>query len=96
MQGQFWESTIASPECGEMAGNPLSVLVLIGLGLDELSTSPLMLPEVKSIIRSTTYNFARKVAAKVMRMRSGQEVRRYLEQVLKEKFPDISATEMIG
>ena len=82
--------------CGEMAGNPLSVLVLIGLGLDELSTSPLMLPEVKSIIRSTTYNFARKVAAKAMRMRSGQEVRRYLEQVLKEKFPDISATEMIA
>ena len=42
--------------CGEMAGNPLAVLVLIGLGLDELSTSPVMLPEVKSIIRSTTYN----------------------------------------
>lgn len=82
--------------CGEMAGNPLTVLVLIGLGLDELSTSPLMLPEVKSIIRSTTYNFARKVAAKTLRMRSGQEVRRYLEQVFKEKFPDISATEMIG
>jgi phosphotransferase system enzyme I (PtsI) len=82
--------------CGEMAGNPLAVLVLIGLGLDELSTSPLMLPEIKSIIRSTTYNFARKVAAKAMRMRSGQEVRRYLEGVFKEKFPDISASEMIG
>jgi phosphotransferase system enzyme I (PtsI) len=82
--------------CGEMAGNPLAVLVLIGLGLDELSTSPLMLPEVKSIIRSTTYNFARKVATKALRMRSGQEVRRYLEGVLKEKFPDISASEMIG
>ena len=55
-----------------------------------------MLPEVKSIIRSTTYNFARKVAARAMRMRSGQEVRRYLEGVFKEKFPDISASEMIG
>jgi phosphotransferase system enzyme I (PtsI) len=82
--------------CGEMAGNPLSVIVLIGLGLDELSTSPLMLPEVKSIIRSTTYSFARKVAAKALRLSSGPEVRRYLEQVFKERFPDISATEMIG
>jgi phosphotransferase system enzyme I (PtsI) len=82
--------------CGEMAGNPLSVLLLIGLGLDELSTSPLVLPEVKSIIRSTTYGYARKVAARAMAMRTGPEVRRYLEQIFAKKFPEISATEMIS
>lgn len=82
--------------CGEMAGNPLAVPLLVGLGLDELSTSPLMLPEVKSIIRSTTYGFAKKLAAKAMRMRTGPEVRRYLEQVFRQKFPDLSAAEMIS
>jgi len=81
--------------CGEMAGDPLSVLLLIGLGLNEISTSPLMLPEVKSIIRSTSYNSARKVVSRALDMETGPEVRRYLEQIFKRKYPEISATEMI-
>ena len=81
--------------CGEMAGDPLSVLILIGLGLNELSTSPLMLPEVKSIIRSTSYNYARKVAQRAMSKRTGPEVRRYLETIFRKRFPEISETEMI-
>jgi phosphotransferase system enzyme I (PtsI) len=81
--------------CGEMAGDPLSVLLLIGMGLSELSTSPLMLPEVKSIIRSTSYNSARKVVTRALDMQTGPEVRRYLEQIFKRKYPEISATEMI-
>lgn len=82
--------------CGEMAGNPLCVLLLIGFGLDELSSSPLMLPEIKSIIRSMTYSSARKLVQKVLRMKTGSEVRRCLEQVFTERFPEISATEMIS
>ena len=82
--------------CGEMAGDPLSVLLLIGLGLSELSTSPLMLPEVKSIIRATSYNSARKVVSRALDMQTGPEVRRYLEQIFKRKYPEISATEMIA
>ncbi|MFH1502892.1 MAG: phosphoenolpyruvate--protein phosphotransferase [Candidatus Eisenbacteria bacterium] len=81
--------------CGEMAGNPLAVLLLIGLGLDELSTSPLMLPEVKSIIRATSYNSARKTLLKAMGMKTGSEVRRYLEGIFRKKYPEISATELI-
>jgi len=81
--------------CGEMAGDPLSVLLLIGMGLNELSTSPLMLPEVKSIIRATSYNSARKVVTRALDMQTGPEVRRYLEQIFKRKYPEISATEMI-
>ncbi|MBD3348656.1 MAG: phosphoenolpyruvate--protein phosphotransferase [Candidatus Eisenbacteria bacterium] len=82
--------------CGEMAGNPLSVLLLIGLGLDELSTSPLMLPEVKSIVRSTSYNSARKTLQKALNMKTGSEVRRYLEGIFRKRYPEISATELIG
>jgi phosphotransferase system enzyme I (PtsI) len=82
--------------CGEMAGDPLAVLLLIGMGLDELSTSPLMLPEVKSIIRSTSYRSARKTLAKALEMTTGSEVRRHLEQIFKKRYPEISATEMIS
>lgn len=82
--------------CGEMAGNPLSVILLIGLGLDELSASPFILPEVKSIVRSTSYSSARKTLLKAMNMSTGSDVRRYLEAILRKKYPEISATEMIS
>ena len=81
--------------CGEMAGDPLAVLLLLGLGLDQLSTSPVMLPEIKSIVRSTSYNYARRIAARALRFRTGPDVRRYLEQIFRREFPEISATEMI-
>jgi phosphotransferase system enzyme I (PtsI) len=82
--------------CGEMAGNPLSVLLLIGLGLDGFSTSPLMLPEVKSIVRATSYASARKTLLKAMNMKTGSEVRRYLEGIFRKRYPEISATELIS
>ncbi|MBN2564918.1 MAG: phosphoenolpyruvate--protein phosphotransferase [Candidatus Eisenbacteria bacterium] len=82
--------------CGEMAGDPLSALLLIGLGLDELSTSPALVPEIKSVIRSTSYGYARRIFAKAVKMRTGSEVRRYLEQIFRVKFPEISETEMIS
>jgi phosphotransferase system enzyme I (PtsI) len=81
--------------CGEMAGDPLAVLVLLGLGLDQLSTSPVMLPEIKSIVRSTSHAYARKVASRALRFRTGADVRRYLEQIFRKEFPEISETEMI-
>lgn len=81
--------------CGEMAGDPLAVLVLLGLGIDQLSTSPVMLPEIKSIIRSTSHAYAKKVASRALRFRTGADVRRYLEQVFRKQFPEISETEML-
>lgn len=81
--------------CGEMAGDPLATLLLIGFGLDELSTSPAVLPEIKSIIRSTSYSYARRVLGKALKMRTGSDVRRYLEQIFKVKFPEITETEMM-
>jgi len=40
--------------CGEMAGDPRAIPVLLGLGLDEFSMSPAALPKAREIIRSLT------------------------------------------
>ncbi|MEE8359920.1 MAG: phosphoenolpyruvate--protein phosphotransferase, partial [Candidatus Omnitrophota bacterium] len=40
--------------CGEMAGDPSWALLLLGMGLDEFSTSPMVLPEIKKVIRAVT------------------------------------------
>ena len=82
--------------CGEMAGDPLATLLLVGLGLDGFSAAPAVVPEIKSIIRSTSYSYARRVTAKALKMKTGSEVRRYLEQIFRVRFPEISETEMIS
>jgi phosphotransferase system enzyme I (PtsI) len=46
------EAGIPVSVCGEMAANPLSVPILIGLGIDELSGTPAAIPVVKEIIRA--------------------------------------------
>ena len=73
--------------CGEMAGDPLATVLLIGLGLNRLSLSPGLIPEVKEIIRSTDSAQARRVADVCLRMETGREVKAYLEEVAGESLP---------
>ena len=70
-----------------MAGDPLATVLLIGLGLNRLSLSPGLIPEVKEIIRSTDSAQARRVADACLRMETGREVKAYLEEVAGESLP---------
>jgi phosphotransferase system enzyme I (PtsI) len=49
--------------CGEMAGDPIYVPLLLGLGIDALSMTPTLLPSVKFLIRAMKLEDARKLAA---------------------------------
>ena len=49
--------------CGEMAGDPVMVPLLIGLGVDSLSMSPSVLPSVKFVVQNMTMPEAKKIAA---------------------------------
>ncbi|MCD7895971.1 MAG: phosphoenolpyruvate--protein phosphotransferase [Planctomycetaceae bacterium] len=64
--------------CGEMAGDPMFVLFLLGLGLRNFSVSPPQIPEVKKIIRTSSLESARKVADSVMSLSSARDVRNCL------------------
>ena len=75
--------------CGEMAGDPLATILLLGLGLDEFSVVPNVLPEIKKIIRSVKYKEAKKIAKHVMTLETEDEVKAYLRGIMKDKFPDI-------
>ena len=70
--------------CGEMAGNPYSALLLVGLGVDELSASPTSIPGIKKIIRSISYSHAREVADKVLALNSVGRIKNYLAQQVQE------------
>jgi phosphotransferase system enzyme I (PtsI) len=75
--------------CGEMAGDPLATVLLVGLGLDEFSVIPSVLPEIKKIIRSIRYKDARRVAEKALTMNSPEEIRAYLSTIIRNQLPEI-------
>jgi len=70
--------------CGEMAGDPAAALLLVGLGLDELSMSPSSMPIIKKIVRSVSLQDAEKTAAHAMTLSSADEIQTYCEEALKE------------
>jgi phosphoenolpyruvate-protein phosphotransferase len=61
--------------CGEMAADPLATVLLVGLGFDELSVSPFLLPEVKTVVRSISFADARAVADEALGLESATAVR---------------------
>jgi phosphotransferase system enzyme I (PtsI) len=74
--------------CGEMAGDPLYALVLVGLGFDELSMAPGSIPMMKRIIRSVTYGQAFEVAQRMFGCATAREVESLLRQEMRARFPE--------
>ena len=69
--------------CGEMAGDPASALLLLGLGVDSLSMTPSSLPRVKWTIRSFTMQQARGLADKALKIDNEADTHRLLNRALK-------------
>ncbi|HEY3346941.1 MAG TPA: phosphoenolpyruvate--protein phosphotransferase [Nitrospirota bacterium] len=78
--------------CGEMAGEPLYSLVLMGLGFDELSMTPYSIPRMKKIIRQSTMAEAVELAKRALEFATAEESRNFVVQYMAERFPeDISS-----
>ncbi|MCB1045933.1 MAG: phosphoenolpyruvate--protein phosphotransferase [Calditrichaeota bacterium] len=73
--------------CGELAGDPSATMLLVGLGLDELSVSPVILPEIKMLIRSMSQKEARQLTRRIMALDSAEEIARTCQQCMRERFP---------
>ncbi|MCE5255921.1 MAG: phosphoenolpyruvate--protein phosphotransferase, partial [Spirochaetaceae bacterium] len=69
--------------CGEMAADPASAVLLVGLGLRELSMSAVSIPAVKSLLLATKIDEAEAVACSVMKMTSSSQVTAYISNRFK-------------
>ncbi len=74
--------------CGEMAGEPLYIPILLGLGLDELSMNPMSIPRVKRIIRMASHKKAKKFLTKVFALNTTEEINTYVKQEMFQLFSD--------
>ena len=72
--------------CGEMAGDPLAAVVLLGLGLDVFSMSSFTIPEVKKIIRTVSMWEAEELVGIVSEMKSYVEIDSYVQEWMRERF----------
>jgi phosphoenolpyruvate-protein kinase (PTS system EI component) len=61
--------------CGELAGDPQGIPILLGLGLDEFSMAPSLIPRAKAIIRTWTMSQSQELANTAVNLDSAEAVR---------------------
>jgi phosphotransferase system enzyme I (PtsI) len=83
------KTEVAVNVCGEMSGEPLYTLVLLGLGIRQLSITPHHIPEIKKVIRSITMDEATQVAREVMRLETARDVNNYLREQTRRVLPEV-------
>jgi len=74
--------------CGEMSGDPLFTVLLLGMGLREFSVTPAIILEIKKIIRSVTVGEAEEVAKTVFELKTPAEITRFLREKTSHIIPE--------
>lgn len=75
--------------CGEMAGDPVLIPLLLGLGVDELSAAPSLVPPVKFLIRRLKMDEARALADFALTCESGAEIFARSQALAREIAPSL-------
>jgi phosphotransferase system enzyme I (PtsI) len=75
--------------CGQMCGNPLYTMLLLGMGLRTMSVTPAAIPEIKRVCRSVSLLQCEQVAKRALQFDSAHNVRTYLKEELSRVLPDL-------
>jgi len=82
------KANVSVDMCGEMAGDPLCALILLGMELDELSMNSLAIPRIKKIIRESTLEESKLMLKEALSFNTASEVRAYVNDYMVRRFPD--------
>jgi phosphotransferase system enzyme I (PtsI) len=74
--------------CGEMSGEPLYTMLLLGMGMRQFSVTPQNIPEIKNVIRSITLDDARRVAEEALKLETARDATNYLREQYRRVFPE--------
>ncbi|HJN65968.1 MAG TPA: phosphoenolpyruvate--protein phosphotransferase [Pirellulales bacterium] len=75
--------------CGQMSGNMLYTMLLLGFGLQQFSVPPASLLEIKKVICSVSIKQCQRIARRVMTKENAQEIRSYLKDELRKQVPEL-------
>jgi len=76
--------------CGQMSGSPPYTMLLLGLGLRQLSVTPSAIPEIKKICRSVSIAHCEEVARHALSLENARDVKNYLKEELKKILPELA------
>jgi len=83
--------------CGEMASDPLYMLILLGLGVDEFSVAPTSLLEIKKVIRGARWDKTQEVASELLKLNTSSEAKRFAQRKLSRRIKKIlKGDEVVG
>jgi phosphotransferase system enzyme I (PtsP) len=71
--------------CGEMASDPMAVILLLAMGFDTLSMNSSSLPRIKWVIRKLSITNARKILAEVLELDHPSDIRKHLQKILEDE-----------
>jgi phosphotransferase system enzyme I (PtsI) len=81
--------------CGEMAGESLYALVLIGLGLDSMSMNPSCIPRVKRVVRHVSKKQGEELVERLLTLATSKEVSTTIDQQMRALLPDLFARPLL-
>lgn len=73
--------------CGEMAGQPLYTMFLLGIGLRIFSMAPANIPEIKKLIRSVSTTQSQRIARRALSFETERQVTNYLREEARKVLP---------
>ena len=82
--------------CGQMAGDPLCTLILLGLGVNEISMNAGGIPVIKTIIRSVSMKEARANFEEILKLDTAEKVREHILKKMKPLIPDLDEMTVYG
>jgi phosphotransferase system enzyme I (PtsI) len=72
-----------------MSGDPIYTVLLLGLGVRQLSVTPHNIPEIKKIIRSISMEESVQVAQEALRLETARDVNNYLREQARRILPEV-------
>ncbi|MBW6511823.1 MAG: phosphoenolpyruvate--protein phosphotransferase [Desulfuromonadaceae bacterium] len=81
------KANISVAMCGEMAGDPVYTLALLGLGVTEFSMNATSIPRVKRILRLATVRDGRRLSRLILKFTTATEVADFLDNEMRSRFP---------
>ena len=75
--------------CGQMSGSPTYTMLLLGMGLRQLSMTPSAIYEIKRVCRSVTIEQCEAVARRALTLENARNIKAYLREELKKHVPEL-------
>ena len=76
--------------CGQMSGNSIYTMLLLGMGLRRFSVTPSSIPEIKQVCRTVTIAQCQRVTERVMAIENARDIKNYLREELKKILPELT------